>query len=116
MDAPRYQSLRDYVRVIRERRLLIIAAVVLCVGATLVVSMRQEKVYTAEAALSFQDENADLGELGAAVPLSQTPEQRAAIGASRVSKIDVAIAARDKLRTRIPSRALLRSVSARPEA
>src|SRR4051794_40769349 len=116
MDAPRYQSLRDYVRVIRERRLLIIAAVVLCVGAALAVSARQEKVYTAEAALSFQDENADLGDLGAAVPVSQTPEQRAAIGASSVTMIDVAREARAKLHTKITSRELLASVSARPEA
>jgi Mrp family chromosome partitioning ATPase len=116
MDAPRYQSLRDYLRVIRERRLLIIAAVVLCVVATAAVTKRQQKVYTAEAALSFVDVNADVGDVGGTVPVSQTPEQRAAVGASRVTEIDVAREARSKLHTKISSRDLLKSVSARPEA
>jgi receptor protein-tyrosine kinase len=115
-DAPRYQSLRDYVRVIRERRLLIIGALILCVGAALAYSLQQEKVYTAEAALSFQDQNADLGELGAAVPISQSADQRAAIGSERVTEIDVAREARRKLRSEISSRTLLESVTARPEA
>lgn len=114
-DAPRYQSLRDYLRVVREHRLLIAFCTLLLGGAAVAVSVRAEPVYRAEAALSFQDENADLGELGAAIPLSQTAEQRAALGAERVTGLGIAEEVKDRLNREEPPATLLRAITASPE-
>lgn len=115
-EAPRYQSLRDYLRVIREHRVLVLICVVLLGAAALALSLRQERVYRAEAALAFQDVNADVGDLGAAIPLSQTAEQRAAVGAQRVTEISIARDARAKLRTKEKVTDLLDAVDANAEA
>jgi capsular exopolysaccharide synthesis family protein len=45
----------DFIRVLWERRLLVLAVVIACVGASLAVSLTSEKEYTAESSLLLRD-------------------------------------------------------------
>ncbi len=115
-DAPRYVTLRDYLRVLRDQRILVVLATLLCGGAALVVSIKQPPEYEAQASLSFRDPNVDLGDLGAAVPVTQAPEQRAAVGAQRVTDTDIAERAKRILRSPRSAGALLSSLDVQAEA
>jgi uncharacterized protein involved in exopolysaccharide biosynthesis len=66
--APRYATLRDYLRVLRERRVLIAVCVLVCAGAALALSIREQKVFQAESALAFQDDREESDLLGTPVP------------------------------------------------
>src|SRR5205823_10738260 len=54
-EAPRYSTLRDYLRVLREQRLLIIVIAAVVAGAALWLAERQQPVYEAQAAVQFTD-------------------------------------------------------------
>ena len=114
-DAPRYASLRDYLRVVREQRWLVIALTVLFAAAAVGYSVRQDTVYEAETALLFKDENVDLSQFGAGQP-SQTAEQRAAISAQRMTRPEVAVRAKSKLNSDLEPGVLAGAINARPEA
>ena len=45
----------DFLRILWERKLIVVAVVVACVGASLVVSLTSEKEYTAESSLLLRD-------------------------------------------------------------
>ncbi len=115
-DAPRYVTLRDYLRVLRERRLLILAITVLFTAAAVLASAHKKPVYQADAALSFQDTSADATLLGTASFALQTPEQLAARSAEIVGRRDVAVRVQRALGRKGSIRSLQRKVSGRVEA
>jgi uncharacterized protein involved in exopolysaccharide biosynthesis len=80
-EAPRYATLRDYLRVLREQRVLIIAIAAVVAGAALFLAERQDPVYESEASVQFLDTNVDTGFLGATLPAEATPDARAATAA-----------------------------------
>ena len=79
--SPRYSTLRDYLRVIREQRWIILAITLVAGGIAFAVSIRQDDVYETSAALSFQDKSQQLSLLGGSVsprtPAEETPQARA---------------------------------------
>jgi Mrp family chromosome partitioning ATPase len=101
-DAPRYTSLRDYARVLREQRLLVLAIIVLFTGLPLWASVKQKATYRAEASVAFRDPNLDLNDLGAGVPVTQSDAERAAIAAETVTLPNVEILARRRLPAKAP--------------
>ena len=116
-EGPRYTSFGDYLRVVRERRLLIAAITLLFVVAAVAYSIRQDPVYQAEASLEILDQNVDTSLVNR--PLNtggQTPEARAAIAAQTATRREVAERASRILPGRQDVDALQSRVSARPEA
>ena len=85
-EGSRYSSLRDYLRVLRERRVLIIACVLVCAGAALALSVREDAVYQAESALSFEDATEETDLLGTPTPQRQGPAERSAQGAEVIGR------------------------------
>ncbi len=113
-EAPRYATFRDYLRVAREWRVLVIAVTLLFGGVALVYSLQQTRVYQAEAALEFQDINTDISAFGQSVDNGgQTPDARAAASASTLIRPAVTQRAMALLGRQD---GLGGSVTARPEA
>jgi polysaccharide biosynthesis transport protein len=79
--APRYVTLRDYLRVLRRYWILI--GVIALVGALagLVNALRQTPAYEATAQVSFQDPTQNLSIVGLGSTPVQTPAELAAVGA-----------------------------------
>jgi Mrp family chromosome partitioning ATPase/capsular polysaccharide biosynthesis protein len=81
-DAPRYSSLHDYLRVLREQRLVIALIALVATAVALFISLRQEPVYEATSAIAFQDEQQEISLLGGTpnpnTPVEQRPQGRAA--------------------------------------
>ena len=115
-DAPRYTSLRDYLRVLREQRLLVLLCALAFAGAALIFSSREPEVYESKASMAFREENADSSDIGAPAPAFQTPEQRSSSYAQRLLEPEVAERARERLRTRTSAERLARSVGTQVEA
>jgi Mrp family chromosome partitioning ATPase/capsular polysaccharide biosynthesis protein len=83
-ESPRYSSLRDYLRILREHRGLIIAVAALAAATALLLSALQEDEYTARSSLVFIGETPDLSLVGTLSAQVDTPAQRAAVGARKV--------------------------------
>jgi receptor protein-tyrosine kinase len=115
-DAPKYTTLRDYLRVLREQRVIIIAIVVIFAGASLAISARQNKVYEAKASLSFQSENADFSSVGSGAPITESADQRAATKAKQIKKLAIAEEAAKLLETNLRPAAILNKVDIVAEA
>jgi succinoglycan biosynthesis transport protein ExoP len=115
-DTPRYQTLRDYLRVIRAQRWLIVLIVVVFGGAAYAYSSSQEEKYQAEASLSFKDPTQDLSIIGIGSIPQSSPEQRAAINSELVTRVEVARRVQKELGTSESPESLQHAVSARPEA
>jgi capsular exopolysaccharide synthesis family protein len=116
-EAPRYATLRDYLRVIRERRVTIILITLAFAGAALGWSARQKPTYEASATVQFKDENIDSSILGTVTSIGgQTPEQRAAISAESIDRPDVADRAKEILHLNAKADLRRASVNARPES
>ena len=98
-DVPRYSSLRDYLRVLREQRLLILAAIVLVAGAAVAYALQQDKSYRAEATLEVRDELADFELLGTPAQRRDTPQVEAAVMARGVSQAAVVHDAQQRLKS-----------------
>lgn len=113
---PHYTSLRDYLRVIREQRVLIVLIVLAFVGAAIALSLRQSPVYEASAALSFRGLNEDLGLIGTSAAATQTPEERAATGAEEIDTFEMAQLASERLKPRLGPAAILSAVDIQAEA
>ncbi|MDQ3630143.1 MAG: Wzz/FepE/Etk N-terminal domain-containing protein [Actinomycetota bacterium] len=110
MDDTNQGTLRDYLRVLRNSRLLILAVTLLCAGIAAGLSFTQEKEYVATARVSFLEENRSNAEAGLAAAQTQTPAQLAAEGASTMLSNDVLERARARLqssRTIVQLRAML---------
>jgi succinoglycan biosynthesis transport protein ExoP len=115
-DTPRYVTLRDYLRVVRHHRLVILLAAALFAGLALAYSLKVTPKYRAEAAVAFSDPAQDLSLLGTPVSADQqSPAVRSAIGADQVTRHSVVAAAAKDLHLKSTG-GLLAHVSARPEA
>ena len=90
-------SLRDYLDVLRAYRYTVLLVVAICAGGALLYSLLQEPVYTAEASLLFREATDDVEFVGLPPVQTQTPEVRAAVGAERVNRRDVAAGVRRRL-------------------
>jgi capsular exopolysaccharide synthesis family protein len=116
-EAPRYVTVRDYLRVLRERPWLILAIAALFTAAAYVYSSRQDERYEAEAAIEFQSQSTQASQFGQQLDSGgQTPEQRAAAAAATLVRPAVLEEAKDVLGFKGPAGALGGSVTARPEA
>lgn len=115
-DQPRYQTLRDYLRVIRAQRWLIVLFIVLFGGAAFAYSARQDPTYEAEASLAFKEPTQDLAFLGISAFPSSTPQQRAAVNSELVTRAAVARRVRDSLGIETSIESVQSSVSAQAEA
>lgn len=94
-------GLRDYVRVVRQQRWLILPIAVLFAAAALVYSLRADSVYRAEASLLFQEPSSTIDELGGGLGSRQTTEERAAIGADVVTRPDIVRAVKRRMGGRL---------------
>ncbi len=115
-DAPRYTTLRDYVGVVREQRVLIVLIVLAFAGGAYGLSARQARVYQARASLNFKSPNADFSLIGGSVADNQTPDARAASAAESIATIRTATAAARRLRPPLAPAALLSAVGVQAEA
>jgi Mrp family chromosome partitioning ATPase/capsular polysaccharide biosynthesis protein len=115
-DGPRYTSLRDYLRVLRERRLLIVACVLVCAGAALALSVREDAIYQAESALTFQAASEESDLLGTPAPERLTSGERAAQGAEIVGRPTVVERVQRDLRGRVSPEEAASAVTARVDA
>jgi tyrosine-protein kinase len=115
-DAPKYTTLRDYLRVIREQRLLIFLIVLVFTATTVVLSVRQDNVYQAKAALSFKAESDDFGDIGSGVQITQTPEARAATSARQIKNTENAQRTKQILKTSLTEAQILNKVKVQAEA
>jgi capsular exopolysaccharide synthesis family protein len=115
-EAPRYATLRDYLRVLREQRVLIIVIAAVVAGAALFLAERQDPVYESEASVQFLDTNVDTGFLGATLPAEATPDARAATAAQQVGQPETLARVRKKLKTKEPIGRLRSALTIRTEA
>ena len=98
-ETPRYSTLRDYLRVVKTRRRLIIGITALFAIAGLAVSLAQTPRYTAEASLTFRDIGQDLSLLGDGTLPELAPNQRAAIKSEVITRPAVASRVKKSLDT-----------------
>lgn len=115
-DAPRYVTLRDYLRVLRDQRLLIVLITAVFAGAAVFVSVRQTPTYQAEASLAFEDVSQDSTLLGTATFPAQTPEKLAAVSAETINRTPVALRVKRALKSPQTVRSLQDSITTRVEA
>lgn len=99
---PRYSSLRDYLRVLKEQRVVVVLVTLVFAGAALVVSLRDEPIYLSEATLSLRDETQGFELIGDSIPQRDTPEQRAAVTARQVTGERIVQRVSAQLNRRIP--------------
>ncbi|MFL5868075.1 MAG: hypothetical protein ACJ766_13335 [Thermoleophilaceae bacterium] len=114
-DGPRYTSLRDYLRVLRENRLMVVILVVLFGAATAFLSASQEKTYSAEARLAFSDPTEDLDILGASANARPSAQFAAAAGAQTAVQPKVLTAVRRDLHMRASTNSLRNAISVQTE-
>ena len=114
-DAPRYATLRDYLRVLREQRVLIVLVTLAFGGAAFGLAAREQPQYVAETSVLVSDDTQDLDLVGTPVAPRETAAERAAITARRIARAEVVAAAARRLHTREPLGRLTAAVSAQPE-
>jgi capsular exopolysaccharide synthesis family protein len=95
----RYTSLRDYLRVLREQRLLIVLVIAIAVGTALVLSLLQEKQYESTASLVIQDETQDVEILGGAASPRLQPFQLTAQVAETIERSSIVRGVKRRLDT-----------------
>jgi succinoglycan biosynthesis transport protein ExoP len=93
-------TLRDYLRVLRNSRMLIAALTLLVGGIAAGLSLSQETKYVASARVSFQEEGRSNAVAGFAAVQTLTAAQLAAEGASAMLGTDVLERVRGRLRSR----------------
>jgi receptor protein-tyrosine kinase len=98
-DAPRYATLRDYLRVVKNQRWLILGITIAFAAAAYLVSAIQTPKYTAETSLSFREIGQDLSFLGRETIPELAPDQRAAINAEQINREEVATRVQKSLGT-----------------
>ena len=111
-EGPRYVTLRDYLRVVRRNRWLILAIVVAFTGVAMAISLTQSERYEARASLSFRDIGSDLNLLGTSTPPQALPEQRAAATAQLIGRPEIARRVRRAFRRRVSIEQIRGDVSA----
>jgi capsular exopolysaccharide synthesis family protein len=73
-DAPRYASLGDYLRVLRERWMVIAISTILVGGAAYAYSATQDDVYEAQATLNARERGTDIGLIGSSSGPPSSPQ------------------------------------------
>ena len=111
-EAPRYATLRDYLRVIRAQRWLLLAIVVVFAAVAYAVSATQDKSYEASASLALHDLGQDLNLLGTTAPPQSTAEQLAAENAQLINRPSIAVRASRRLDGRVSPAEIQANVSA----
>lgn len=101
--SPETRTLRDYLRVLRTRRILIAVCVVAAAGAALTYSLLKSPQYSATATVGFKDISDDLQAVGAAAAPDFQPEKLAAAGARTVTRPDVVANVKEALATDLSS-------------
>ncbi len=90
-DAPRYASLRDYLRVLRERWILIAGCTLIAGAVAFAYSASQAKVYEASATVNANQRSADIGLIGStAAGPPASPQQLSAELSARAERDSVA--------------------------
>ncbi len=110
MSDPRHGTLRDYLRLLRASRSLIVVLVVLCGVAAAAFSFGQEKRYVSVAQLSFQEIGQSNAIAGVAAAQTQTAAQLAAQGAETVLSDEVLLRAQKGLPSAVPIGDLRKSI------
>jgi succinoglycan biosynthesis transport protein ExoP len=110
--APRYVSVRDYLRVLRRYWIMIVLLAVIGAAAGLIVALRQTPTYTSTAQIGFQDPTQQLSIVGLGSAFVQSPGQLAEINAQTATSPAIMLAVRHTLRTPAPVDALIGAVSA----
>ena len=107
----RYQSLRDYLAVLRRYRLMILIITIIGAGAGLANALRETPVYQACSEVAFQDPTQDLTivQLGGTTP--QSPAQLAAVNAETATAPAVLQKVHSRLKTQLSPQALGHAVS-----
>ncbi|MGI8730739.1 MAG: AAA family ATPase [Solirubrobacteraceae bacterium] len=100
MSDTRQGTLRDYLRVLRSGRNMIVAATLIAAGIAAGLTLSQEPEYVAAARVTFQEEIRSNAEAGLAAVPTLTAAQRAAEGASTMLSNDVLRRARQRLQSR----------------
>jgi succinoglycan biosynthesis transport protein ExoP len=113
--APRYASLRDYLRVLRQQRWLILAITLACALAALGLAVREQPVYVAEASLGARDIVQEYQLIGEDAAGATPPQQLAALTADLATRPAVADRVRRRLRLRLTVEQLQARVTARVE-
>jgi Mrp family chromosome partitioning ATPase len=108
----RYLSLRDYLRVLRRYRLMIVLIAIIGAAAGYAEAKRQTPVYNATSTVAFEDPTQNLSIVGLATSSNETPAQLAAIAAETVTRPTLMIAVKSQLNTPLPVSALSSSVGA----
>jgi Mrp family chromosome partitioning ATPase len=115
-DQPRYATLRDYLRVVRQQRWLILGITLVFAGAALALSLGDKPTYQAEVSLRFVDPASDADLVGATSFPSTTPDALAAASAEVVTRPGVLQDVRRRLKTKLSVDELTKQVDAKPEA
>lgn len=116
-EGPKYVSLRDYLRVVRAHRIVIVLIALLFGGVAYALSEREHNRYEAEAALSFLPPTRDASLIGTPADATQTPQERASVNAEAVHAPDIPPKVRKELKkTKLTVGQIAGSVSAGVEA
>jgi capsular exopolysaccharide synthesis family protein len=107
--------LRDYLRVIRQHRVLIAVFLVVFGGGALTLALRADEVYEAESSVRLRDLSADLSLVGEQVIPAQDSAFEGSRAAEELKDLAVAERARKALGTTIPARALAATVKGQIE-
>ncbi len=116
MSGPRYVTLRDYLRVLRAHRALILLVAIVIAGAAYLVTNRQDKVYVAEASLVFRDSGEALDLLGTPSAPRRSQAENATVNAERIDTPTLASRVRKALRVRETATSLREDTSVGAEA
>lgn len=110
-ETPRYSSLRDYLRVLRHNRVLIVVIAAAFAAAAYVLTARQPKIYQAQAQVQFQDPSQQIDLLGTTVYPSLPDVTRAQINAGTLTRPAVVQKVKSELRSPLSLAALAAPIS-----
>jgi len=114
--APRYVTLRDYLRVLRRYWKSIALIALIGAVAGLANSLRQTPAYEATAQVSFQDPSQDLSLVGLGGNPAQTPAQLATVAADAATTPGVLNVVQRRLRTSYSVHDLAGAISSQVDA
>jgi polysaccharide biosynthesis transport protein len=109
--AARYVTLRDYLRVLRRYRIMIVLITVLGAVAGYVAAARENPVYEATSQVAFQDPTQNLSLVGFGSGTSQSPAQLAEVNAEVATHSALIAGVKKKIRSDRPVSDLSSSVS-----
>ena len=92
-DTPRYATLRDYLKVLREQRWIIILATAIFAGAALGLSLKASPTYQTQASLQLHDQSGNASLLSNSLTVLATPQELQASLPATVNTPPIAAAA-----------------------